>query len=80
MIYAAIKAWSMTRNEKYRAIANDLGAWLSGRNDAGTPMVDPDTGIVFDGIVGAAQINRNSGAESTIEALLALQALKDGLQ
>ncbi len=79
MIYAAVKAWSLTKNDKYRAIALDLGAWLSGHNDAGTPMVDPDTGIVFDGIVGPAQLNRNSGAESTIEALLALQALKDGL-
>lgn len=80
MISAAMKAYALTKNEKYRATAAELGAWLFGRNDAGTPIYDARTGIVFDGIVGPAKLNRNSGAESTIEALLALQALTDGVR
>jgi hypothetical protein len=80
MIFAALKAYALTKNEKYRTLAADLGAWLSGRNDAGTPIYDPATGIVFDGIASRAEVNRDSGAESTIEALLALQALKDGVR
>lgn len=80
MIYAALKAYALTKDDKYRTLAADLGGWLAGRNDAGKPMYDPRTGIVFDGIVGPAQLNRNSGAESTIEALLALQALRDGVR
>ena len=35
-------------------------------------MYQPATGVVFDGLNGDGGINRNSGAESTIEGLLAL--------
>jgi len=38
-------------------------------------MYDSATGRCFDGIRGASEINRNSGAESTIEALMALVEL-----
>jgi hypothetical protein len=36
-------------------------------------MWDPATGRGFDGIINEGKINLNAGAESTIEALLALQ-------
>lgn len=80
MIFASLKAHALTKDAKYKTLAAELGTWLTGRNDAGMPMYDPATGIVFDGIVARAQVNRDSGAESTIEALLALQALKDGVR
>lgn len=80
MVFAAEKAYALTRNRKYRAMAQDLGAWLVGRNDADTPIYDPETGVAFDGIVAQGKINRNSGAESTIEALLTLQVLRDGME
>lgn len=80
MVFAALKAHALTKDAKYRTLAEDLGAWLLGRNDAGTPVYDTKTGVVFDGIIGKAALNRNSGAESTIEALLTLQALRDGIQ
>jgi hypothetical protein len=35
-------------------------------------MYDPQTGRCFDGINDKENINKNSGAESTIEALLTL--------
>ncbi|NOY79333.1 MAG: hypothetical protein GXO76_15885, partial [Calditrichaeota bacterium] len=53
------------------------GSWLLGNNPAGAVMYDSKTGRCFDGIVAKETINRNSGAESTIEALLTLQALQN---
>ena len=50
-------------------------AWFFGANRAGEPMYDPATGIAFDGLQPDGRINRNSGAESTIHALLTMIAL-----
>lgn len=80
MIYASLKAYALTGAPRYLATATRLGSWLSGRNDAGSAIYQPASGIAFDGIVGPGQLNRNSGAESTVEALLSLQALRDGVQ
>src|SRR5439155_24394568 len=51
--------------------------WFYGNNSAGFPMYDPATGRGYDGLLGPSEfrVNRNSGAESTIEALMALQAI-----
>jgi hypothetical protein len=76
MVFAAMKAYSLTGNEHYRVLARQLAAWLWGANDAHTPMYHPDSGITFDGIASRTRVNRNSGAESTIEALMCLQALE----
>jgi len=50
-------------------------AGSSDNNPAGVSMYDEKTGRTFDGIDGPSpvKVNRNSGAESTIEALLAIQ-------
>jgi hypothetical protein len=40
-------------------------------------MYNPQTGRCFDGINDKTTINKNSGAESTIEALLTLEALEE---
>ena len=56
-------------------MAQQLASWLAGNNPAGQQMYDPETGRCFDGIGTETEINRNSGAESTIEALLILQAI-----
>ena len=50
-------------------------SWFFGNNYAQTQMYDPQTGRAFDGIDAALKVNQNSGAESTIEALMALQAV-----
>ena len=84
MIWAALKAYEMTKDEKYFLLAKDLVSWFAGNNSANVPMYDPATGRGYDGITGPDQYNKNAGAESTIEALLSLQAfesyagLKDG--
>lgn len=51
-------------------------AWLFGNNRAGVDMYDISTGRCFDGVTGG-KVNRNSGAESTVEALLTLLDLAD---
>lgn len=68
-----------TDDERYRRLAGLSAAWFFGDNPAATPMYDPDTGRGFDGLAGAnaLRVNRNAGAESTIEALLALLAVAD---
>jgi hypothetical protein len=65
----------LTRRPAARGLAGIVGAWFFGANPAGEPMYDPATGRTFDGISATGEINRNSGAESTIHGLLAMIAL-----
>jgi multiple sugar transport system substrate-binding protein len=66
-----------TGDRQYAVLAGLTAAWLTGANPAGVAMYDEQTGRTFDGIdgPGAEHVNRNAGAESTIEALLALQSV-----
>ncbi|MGH3310989.1 MAG: hypothetical protein ACRDP3_10450 [Streptomyces sp.] len=50
-------------------------AWYFGANAAGEAVYDPSTGITFDGVAPDGEINRNSGAESTIHGQLSMLAL-----
>ena len=76
VVYACTEAYRITGKDKYLDLAKQAAAWLAGDNPAGRIMWDPVTGRCFDGIINSEKINLNSGAESTIEALLALQALE----
>lgn len=64
-----------TGEQKYAVFAGLTAGWLLGANAAQAGMYDERTGRTFDGIDGPTplKVNRNAGAESTIEALLALQ-------
>ncbi len=75
--YAAL--FQATGDEKYARYAGLAASWYFGNNMAGVQMYDPASGRVFDGINGpvAFRVNRNSGAESTIEGLLSLIAIAD---
>lgn len=64
-----------TGEERYARLAGLAAAWYDGDNIAATPMYDPATGRVFDGIDAVLRVNRNSGAESTIEGLDGLLAV-----
>jgi hypothetical protein len=77
MILASAKAYEVTHDDKYKIQAGQIATWFSGQNQAKIPMYDPLTGRGFDGISGPTQINKNSGAESTIEALLSMQAIEN---
>jgi hypothetical protein len=76
MVWASVKAYEMTTDQKYLDQALQLAAWFKGDNAAEAVMYDPQTGRGYDGINNATSINRNAGAESTIEALLTLQAIE----
>ena len=80
MIYASLEAFEITKEEKYLDQAEELSSWFFGKNPAKVIMYNPEPnlrkGLVFDGINSFDSWNKNSGAESTIEALLALQKLK----
>jgi len=73
--YRGLREFNRTAgNETTRQNAEQILAWFTGENMGGEPMYDPTTGRCFDGINGLGSVNRNSGTESTIECLLALQA------
>ena len=76
MIWACMTAADNTGEEKYSDFAFRIATWFLGNNAAGQQMYDPATGRCFDGIVSETKVNKNSGAESTVEALLALQVFE----
>lgn len=76
MVFAAAEAYKQTGQDKYADIAGHLAAWFLGANDASVNMYFPTTGICYDGISSVANVNLNSGAESTIEALLVLEMVE----
>jgi multiple sugar transport system substrate-binding protein len=65
----------MTSEPRYAVFAGLVAGWFLDVNPARLNMYDEKAGRTFDGIDGPTplKVNRNSGAESTIEALLALQ-------
>ena len=76
MVFAAAEAFTITGDPKYADIAGHLAAWFLGTNDASTNMYDSATGRCFDAISLGNHVNLNSGAESTIEALLTMQRVE----
>lgn len=78
MIHAALLAHVLSgeKDNKYLELAGQLAMWFFGNNPAHAMMYDPATGRGYDGINSTTEINKNAGAESTIETLLALQALE----
>ncbi len=66
-----------TGDDTYGRLAGLAAAWFYGNNPAHFAMYDPATGRGYDGLSGPSEfrVNRNAGAESTIEALMALQAV-----
>jgi multiple sugar transport system substrate-binding protein len=65
----------ISNDPRYAVFAGLTAGWFLGANPDRLSMYDEKTGRTFDGIDGPAplKVNRNSGAESTVEALLALQ-------
>ncbi len=76
MVTAAAEAYRSTGDNKYADIAGHLAAWFFGNNDAYKTMYSTTTGLCYDGIRSASSINLNSGAESTVEALLTMEIIE----
>jgi uncharacterized protein YyaL (SSP411 family) len=73
MIWATIELYKINNDAKYLTQAAQLLTWYAGNNLAKQKMYDKSTGVCFDGITSSTNVNKNSGAESTIEALWAFQ-------
>ena len=71
-VVGSLMLYELTQEERFAELAGDLATWFFGNNPANQKMYDPETGRCFDGILSESEINRNSGAESTIEALYAI--------
>jgi len=71
-VVGSLMLYELTQEERFAELAGELAAWFFGNNPANQKMYDPETGRCFDGILSESEINRNSGAESTIEALYAI--------
>ncbi|MEJ5352554.1 MAG: hypothetical protein WHS65_13270 [Melioribacteraceae bacterium] len=72
MIFATIKAASITKEKKYYELSKKIFKWFTGYNDANEIMYQVNSGICYDGVIEKNNVNKNSGAESTIEALFSL--------
>jgi hypothetical protein len=62
---------AVTHQARYFDLAALGRAWFTGRNPAGVPIYDRQTGRIADGI-DEGSVSRNSGAESNIVGGLAL--------
>jgi hypothetical protein len=76
MVFASMEAFNITGDEAYARLAGELASWYFGNNPANQVMYDQHSGRTFDGINSASRTNYNSGAESTIETLLSIQAME----
>ncbi|NQT27285.1 hypothetical protein HQ585_18165 [candidate division KSB1 bacterium] len=72
VISGLVRLSEATCDEAYAVQAGLAAAWFFGKNAPQLIMYDIKTGRCFDGINDAQTINLNSGAESTIEALMSL--------
>ncbi len=71
-----LRLYHQTQEVNYAIMAGLAASWFTGNNVAGAVMYDPLTGRGFDGINSSSSVNHNSGAESTIEALMSIQEVE----
>ncbi len=64
-----VRLFEATNNQDYAILAGLAASWFTGNNVADAIMYNALHGYGFDGINSAEMVNKNSGAESTIEAL-----------
>ncbi len=74
-VRACFDVGQATGREGIRRLAGVAAGWFFGANTAGLPTYDAATGVTFDGVGSNGELNRNSGAESTIHGLLTMQVL-----
>lgn len=73
VVHCQISLFDASGDSTFLVLAGLTASWFNGQNAASQPMFEPVKGYGFDGLLSPEKINRNAGAESTIEALLALQ-------
>ncbi len=70
VVDTAIKAFYVTKEEKYERTANIAFEWFLGKNTKNVMVYDSKTGACYDGVTSHG-LNLNRGAEATISFLLA---------
>lgn len=80
MVTSCLEAGKVLNDPSFSEKGAKIALWFLGQNAAGKTMYEAKTGRCFDGIVSEEKVNYNSGAESTIEALLALLAVESNPQ
>lgn len=75
MVFAALEAFKISGKEKYIEDAVNYSNWFFGDNHQHEQIYFPETGLCYDGL-NETNVNKNSGAESTIESLLLFQELE----
>lgn len=78
MVEACATAWRILGLDEYKEKMSLAFEWFLGNNIAGEPIYDAETGGSRDGIAGTG-VNKNEGAESSIEFLIALLTLRQAL-
>ena len=76
MIIGLIRLYEVTGRTEYLKMAGLAGSWFFGNNVLHEQIYDPTNGRCFDGIRDSLTVNKNSGAESTIEALYSVVELE----
>lgn len=76
MAVGLIRLYEATGKVRYLKMAGLAASWFLGNNLLNQQMYDPANGRCFDGITDPTTVNKNSGAESTIEALYVLAELE----
>jgi hypothetical protein len=76
MVFACLNAFKATGEKKYFDQAVTYAGWFFGDNPLKQTMYSVKTGRCYDGISSETVVNLNSGAESTIEALLSLSLIE----
>ncbi len=72
MVWACLNFVRIKKNKEVEIMAGKIATWLLGNNAAKQVMYNQQDGVCFDGILSDTEVNKNSGAESTVEALLTL--------
>jgi len=76
VVVGLIRLYESTVDLKYLKMAGLAASWLFGNNVLHQQIYDPVTGRCFDGIRDSLTVNKNSGAESTVEALYTILELE----
>ncbi len=78
MADACLLATTIDADRRWARALEAAAMWILGRNDVGAIMYDVETGAGFDGLEQEG-VNQNRGAESTLAALGAIDALRSHL-
>ncbi len=78
MADACLLATAIDSDRRWTLALDAAAMWILGRNDVGAVLYDVETGAGFDGLEREG-VNQNRGAESTLAALGAIDALSSHL-